>query len=91
MSDNSSSRKIGKGMIIAAWVMVLGLLTLYFGGVLERQHNPNKTVHSRVGDEGQNEVVLKRNKFGHYVTTGQVNGVPVEFLVDTGASDVAIQ
>jgi aspartyl protease family protein len=90
MSDNSSSRKIGKGMIIAAWVMVLGLLTLYFGGVLDRQHNPNKTVHSRVGDEGQNEVVLKRNKFGHYVTAGQVNGVPVEFLVDTGATDVAI-
>jgi aspartyl protease family protein len=34
--------------------------------------------------------VLKRNHFGHYVTSGTVNGDPVEFLLDTGASDVAI-
>jgi aspartyl protease family protein len=28
--------------------------------------------------------------FGHYVTTGTVNGRSVEFMLDTGASDVAI-
>lgn len=77
-------------MIIAAWVLVLALLTMYFGGVLDRQHNPNQSVQTRVGGEGHAEVELKRNKYGHYVTSGKVNGKTVEFMLDTGATDVAI-
>lgn len=77
-------------MIIVAWIMVLGLFTLYFGGVLDRQHNPNQSVQTRISGEGLAEVVLQRNKFGHYVTSGEVNGYPVEFMLDTGATDVAI-
>lgn len=77
-------------MIIAAWVIVLALFTAYFSGVLDRQHNPNQSVQLRVGNDGQQEVILKRNKFGHYVTAGEVNGQPVEFMLDTGATDVAI-
>lgn len=35
-------------------------------------------------------VVLKRGENGHYSVTAQVNGMPVEFIVDTGASGVAL-
>ena len=77
-------------MMFAAWIIALGLLTLFFNHKLNEQRNPNQAVFTRVNAAGVQEVVLKRNRFGHYVTSGTVNGVPVEFLLDTGASDVAI-
>jgi aspartyl protease family protein len=77
-------------MIFAAWIIALILFTLFFQQRLEQQRNPNQAVYSRVNDSGVEEVLLKRNRFGHYVTSGTVNGQPVEFLLDTGASDVAI-
>lgn len=84
------TRRIGKFMTFAAWVVLLGLLTLFFTDRLDRQRNPNQSVVSRLTDAGVSEVVLTRNRYGHYVTSGTVNGQSVEFLLDTGASDVAI-
>ena len=77
-------------MIFAAWIVFLALLALFFADRLERQRNPNQAVVTRVNDAGISEVVLKRNRYGHYVTSGTVNGHAVEFLLDTGATDVAI-
>jgi len=77
-------------MTFAAWILALVLLTLFFNYKLDQQRNPNQAVFSRVDSNGVQEVILKRNHFGHYVTSGTVNGVKVEFLLDTGASDVAI-
>jgi aspartyl protease family protein len=85
-----NTRRIGKAMTFAAWILTLGLLTLFFNNKLESQRNPNQAVFSRINAAGVQEVVLKRNRFGHYVTSGTVNGSRVEFLLDTGASDVAI-
>lgn len=87
---SAEPKQLGRGMVIAAWVLVLALLTAYFSGVLEHQNNPNASVDVRTGDNGAVEVVLKRNRFGHYVATGEVNGRPVELMLDTGATDVAI-
>ena len=39
-----------------AWIAVLGLLTLYFGGVLDRQRNPNTRIDTAVGAGGVREV-----------------------------------
>jgi aspartyl protease family protein len=36
------------------------------------------------------EVVLRRRGTGHYVSSGQINGQEVEFLLDTGATTMAI-
>jgi aspartyl protease family protein len=83
-------RRLGTGMTIAAWVSALALLTLLFSGLLDRQENPNRNVQTLVGPEGVKEVVLKRNRAGHYVADGRINGQPVTFLLDTGATDVAI-
>ena len=41
-------------------------------------------------NNGIREVVLERNRQGHYVANGEINGIPVTFLLDTGATDVAI-
>jgi len=33
---------------------------------------------------------LQRNRFNHYVASGLINNTPVVFLLDTGATDVAV-
>ncbi len=81
---------LAKGMIIAAWVLGLALLTWLFAGVLDHQGDPNGMVQAHQLPDGRKEVVLLRNRAGHYVAEGRINGVPVTFLVDTGATDVAI-
>jgi aspartyl protease family protein len=81
---------MGRMMQVLAWIAVMALLTLYFGDVLDRQRNPNREISTAVTDAGVREVELKRNRMGHYVTTGTINGEEVVFLLDTGATGVAI-
>lgn len=81
---------MGHGMLIISFALGLGLLTLLFDGVLDRQANPNRDPQFRFTDTGVREVVLERNRQGHYVADGTINGIPVTFLLDTGATDVAI-
>jgi aspartyl protease family protein len=88
--SNRETRSLGKGMMIGAWVLLLLLLTLFFGGVLEKRNNPNRDPSGRISGQGVREVVLERNVQGHYVASGFINGYPVTFLVDTGATQVAI-
>jgi aspartyl protease family protein len=38
----------------------------------------------------QSMIVLQRDRSGHYMAQGEINGQPVLFLVDTGATDVAV-
>ena len=84
-----SGRRIGKGMIIAAWVLLLLLLTWFFNDRLDAQRNPNRQLASATTGTVP-EVRLERNRFGHYVASGTINGQPVEFMLDTGATDVSI-
>mgnify|MGYP001576730534 FL=1 len=81
---------MGLGMMILAWLVFLGLGILFFGDVLEKQFNPNQRLDTQYSKAGMREVVLQRNKFGHYVTSGTINGQPVTFMLDTGATGVAI-
>lgn len=85
-----TSHRLGKQMIVAAWLAALLLLTLLFQGLLERRDNPNRQPDARVGADGTREVNLRRNPAGHYLATGTIDGHPVTFMVDTGATDVAI-
>ena len=72
-----------------ACVIGIGLLSMFFAGVEERQHNPNLSPESNTTAQ-RIEVNLKRNRQGHYVVTGKINRRSVEFLLDTGATDVVI-
>ena len=86
----ATPKRLGLGMIIAAWLLLLALATVFFGDWLDHQNNPNRQVQGRILEDGVREVVLKRNRGGHYVATGRINGQPVEFLLDTGATTVSI-
>ncbi len=85
-----SAGRTGKTMMIAGWLVGLALLSLLFSNVLEKQQNPNQQVETVVRDSGVREVALQRNRYGHYVANGEINGHKVKFLLDTGASDVSV-
>jgi len=84
------TRGIGRGMIIAAWVLVLALMTMFFNSWLEKQQNPNQNPYARIDDQGVREIKLTRNRGGHYVMNGRINGQTVVFFLDTGATDVVL-
>ncbi len=86
---SQQASKYGKGMLIAFWLTGLVLLTFFFSDVLEKQLNPNQNPQS-YSDGSNVEVKLKRNRMGHYVATGLINGQPVTFLLDTGATNVSV-
>lgn len=88
--SHRQGRTIGQGMLIVCFALGLAALTLFFDGRLESQLNPNRRPQHSEGADGAREVVLRRNRQGHYVSGGEINGVPVTFLLDTGATDVAI-
>ena len=90
MTEPTDQRSMGKPRLTFAWVLLLALLTTLFQGLLQQQHNPNQDPAGDIGADGVREVVLQRNSKGHYVADGSINGHPVVFLVDTGATDVAI-
>ena len=73
-----------------AWLVFFALGAFYFSDLLGKQYNPNQSLQTSYTEGGVREVVLQRNKFGHYVTSGEINGKPVTFLLDTGATGVAI-
>lgn len=91
MSDDDQDpiARTGTFMTVAGWILFGGLLIAFFGNMLEKQHNPNQDPVTGFTGEHR-EVVLERNRFGHYVATGQINGKDVVFLLDTGATDVAV-
>ncbi|WP_241970430.1 retropepsin-like aspartic protease family protein [Idiomarina seosinensis] len=72
-----------------AWGLALALLVWFFEDKLQQQFNPNQQLATQ--QQGQRLVVeLQQNRMGHYVAEGQVNGQQVTFLLDTGATLVAI-
>ncbi len=77
-------------MLFGAWIVGLALLAMFFDSMIERQDNPNPEPLMTQGRDGALQVVLQRNRAGHYVASGSINGQPVRFLIDTGATNVAL-
>ena len=73
-------------MLWIAWLLVLGGGWWVADRWLHHQTNPNQ----RPALNSSGAVVLERNRQGHYVATGEINGHKVTFLLDTGATSVAL-
>jgi aspartyl protease family protein len=90
MMSANEHKKMGTWMYVLAWLVLGGLLVFYFQDVLDQQHNPNQQTLTSTSEAGVREVSLQRNRHGHYVTSGKINGQEVVFMLDTGATGVAI-
>ena len=73
----------------AAWILGFFLLALVFSKILDQQGNPNQSISTLQTTDFQ-EIVLIRNRNGHYKFDGEINRQKVTFLVDTGATITAI-
>ena len=56
----------------------------------ERLLRPGGSVSASYAKASRREVRIVRDNRGSYTTSGTINGQPVDFLVDTGASGVAM-
>lgn len=74
-------------MLFIAWALIMGGLYWYFSEREAQDNNPNtaRALNAQTG-----EVRLLRNRAGHYVAEGEINGRTVTFLLDTGATSVAL-
>lgn len=87
--ERLAQRGIGRYMWILFWIAVVIFGTYAFSNLLENERNPNQSVDT-LNSDGVREVVLQRNRYGHYNVTGAINGQPVEFFLDTGATDISV-
>ncbi|KTD83039.1 retropepsin-like aspartic protease family protein [Legionella waltersii] len=81
MNDDQYART-GRVMFLIAWIIFFIGLFLFF-------YYYDKA-ESKVYLSSSSELAISADKDGHYHIKGSINEYPVEFLVDTGASLVAI-
>ena len=77
----SAGLKWGPLGIVAFWLAVMGLLYL----AMDHYLKPAPLVVTASGD-----LVIPKSRNGHFHVAGEVNGRPVNFMVDTGASLVVV-
>lgn len=87
MNAQADTRRLGRLFGVLATVAFLALGWLAFDQLIGVRDDPNRAL---VLSEGGSSLVLKRNRAGHYLLPGQINGRPVRFLLDTGATVVAV-
>lgn len=86
MPQENPHRGSGVAMLWIAWLLILGGGWWAADRWLTHEANPNQQPMVTTGGE----VVLERNREGHYVADGEINGRRVTFMVDTGATEVAL-
>jgi aspartyl protease family protein len=83
---------------LAIWALiVVALVTLYayrapflrFAAPVLRELDPSRVVEV-VDADGARELVVRRGPDGHFHLDAEVNGVPVRFMVDTGATSTVL-
>ncbi|MGD8909565.1 MAG: retropepsin-like aspartic protease [Chromatiales bacterium] len=89
-SPQETRGRFGRWMIIGAWILFLVLLTLLFSEWLQTRSNPNRSLTVVTDTKGEQVVTLKPNRAGHYLAPGKINDLNVTFLLDTGATRVAV-
>jgi len=76
------------GWVAATFALLFGLLYWTLGGLLDRRHHPNEHIATGSGAPGRIELAVSPG--GQYIVPGTINGHEVDFLVDTGATHVAV-
>lgn len=71
----------------AGWVLIF-LVVVAAAGVWDDIRTGARPAQSVFADQGRIEVPRARD--GHYYLTLTVNGTPVDFVVDTGATDIVL-
>lgn len=76
-----ASTRFGHVYVLLFWAVVMGVVWM----AMERFMEPKKAVVT-----AQGELVIPRHRDGHFYVDGTVNGKPLRFMVDTGATGVVV-
>lgn len=79
-------RRGGVLMLAIGWLLIIGIVWWVADEWGRREANPNRALVVQPAGE----VVLQRNRAGHFLADGELNGRRVTFLLDTGATYIAI-
>tara|TARA_R100000306_G_scaffold62579_1_gene74274 strand:+ start:65783 stop:66334 length:552 start_codon:yes stop_codon:yes gene_type:complete len=89
-TGSPSGGRQGKFMLVIAWIIGIALLAGAFDVWETKQYNPNQSA-SVIDEPGQPaQLVLRMNRWGHYVVDGSIEDRPAQFLLDTGATRVTV-
>lgn len=83
--QQSPESRVGKQMI---WLAALGMLGGFY--LIFSQFDGSSRQVSSVNEQGMASIALTQDRSGHYQIDGLINGQTVHFLVDTGATTVAL-
>ncbi len=86
--EHSGTQSLGRVMAICAWILAILLMTLFFSQWSKENHMNTKAKMITV--DGVEETLIKRNVYNQYRVEGLLNGHPVIFLLDTGATSVVV-
>ncbi|HSH88682.1 MAG TPA: retropepsin-like aspartic protease [Ramlibacter sp.] len=75
------STRFGHVYILLFWAAVMGVVWF----AMERFMEPKRAVVT-----AQGELVIPRHRDGHFYVEGTINGKPLRFMVDTGATGVVV-
>jgi aspartyl protease family protein len=91
--DGGAPRTVAVGATTSEGVKVVAIegdtATLEFDG-RKRVLRVGQNVAAQPSGKGPAKVVLTADGQGHFLTTGAINGTPVRFMVDTGATLISI-
>lgn len=83
MTSSNRSFPWGHVTALAIWIALFAASYLYF----ESRERPIVAIAT---ETIRGEVLIPRSPDGHYYVRGAINGHPINFMVDTGASNVSI-
>ena len=81
----SSSRRLGGIFLIIGWLIFLGLAGFLIQESVYRTKKP--TINETYAGT---QITIYRDLDSHFRIEGSINGVPVTFLIDTGATSIAV-
>jgi len=81
----SNTRRLGGIFLIIGWLIFLGLIALLIQESIYKTKNP--TISQTYNGS---QLTIYRGKDSHFRVKGSINGIEVTFLIDTGASSIAV-
>jgi aspartyl protease family protein len=84
-NNETDDRRLGGIFLIIGWIVALSLVAF-----LVHENMYSTKPPSFIATNSGKQLTISRDYDSHFRITGTINGVPVTFLIDTGATSIAI-
>lgn len=84
-NTESQSRQLGAAFLVIGWIAFIVLIALLLNHTLFATKTPSISET----DAGK-QITIYRDYDSHFRIKGNINGIPVTFLIDSGATSVAM-